>query len=518
MRTIITHLNNVFFFLDNDNANQNNGDDHEKNVARRNVLVGLGGLYGASNLAPLAYAAPIPIPNLKSCGKALKEGSIEVDYSCCPPTPAEWNNIPYYKFPPMSKLRRRPRAQQEYIAKYQLATRRMMDLNEKDPRSFKQQANIHCAYCNGAYKFGDDVLQVHFNWLFFPFHRWYLYFYERILGKLIDDPTFALPYWNWDHPDGMRLPPMFDRRNTSLYDPRRNSHVRNGTIIDFRFGGDEEVSTDVEQTVTNNLTSVYRAMITNAACPLQFFGGRYLLGTNNTKDAGTIEKMPHTPVHMLSVARLWRMDMGNFYSAGLDPVFYSHHANVDRMWNIWKGLGGKKRDIKEEDWLNSEFFFYDEDEKPYRVRVGDCLDTRKMGYDYAPADIPWINCRPTRKGREGKVDSTKFDPENNVFPITNLHKPISFCIKRPKTSRSQEDKIEKEEVLIFKGLKYDSSKYVRFDVFLNEDDNVNADELDKVEFAGTYVNLPHNHAHNNNKKMDNGETFQLDITESLEDC
>ncbi|MFS7947023.1 putative catechol oxidase [Helianthus anomalus] len=42
--------------------------------------------------------------------------------------------------------------------------------------------------------FPDIEIQIHNSWLFFPFHRWYLYFYERILGKLINDPTFALPF------------------------------------------------------------------------------------------------------------------------------------------------------------------------------------------------------------------------------------------------------------------------------------------------------------------------------------
>ncbi|WP_423787665.1 tyrosinase family protein [Klebsiella pneumoniae] len=27
--------------------------------------------------------------------------------------------------------------------------------------------------------------------------------------------------------------------------------------------------------------------------------------------------------------------MGHFYSAGLDPVFFCHHSNVDRMWSEW---------------------------------------------------------------------------------------------------------------------------------------------------------------------------------------
>ncbi|TVU16157.1 hypothetical protein EJB05_39708, partial [Eragrostis curvula] len=35
-----------------------------------------------------------------------------------------------------------------------------------------------------------------------------LYFHERILDKLTDDDTFALPFWNWDSPGGMTLPPI----------------------------------------------------------------------------------------------------------------------------------------------------------------------------------------------------------------------------------------------------------------------------------------------------------------------
>lgn len=64
-------------------------------------------------------------------------------------------------------------------------------------------------YLLGAYHqkgFPDVELQVHSSWLFFPFHRWYLYFFERILGKLIDDESFAIPFWNWDAPEGMKMP------------------------------------------------------------------------------------------------------------------------------------------------------------------------------------------------------------------------------------------------------------------------------------------------------------------------
>nr|XP_016448022.1 PREDICTED: polyphenol oxidase E, chloroplastic-like [Nicotiana tabacum]WMP39872.1 polyphenol oxidase B [Physalis pubescens] len=501
-------------------------------VDRRNVLLGLGGLYGAANLAPLASAAPVPPPDQKSCGTATITDGPAVPYSCCPPKPDDMDSVPYYKIPRMSKLRKRPPAQdvsEEYIAKYQLATSKMRELDKDpfDPLGFKQQANIHCAYCNDAYTMGDQKLQVHESWLFFPFHRWYLYFYERILGSLIDDPTFALPYWNWDHPSGMRLPPMFDVEGSSLYDARRNPHVRNGTIIDLGFFGDE-VKTNEIQMITNNLLLMYRQMITNAPCPLLFFGEPYRFGSKPNPGQGTIENIPHTPVHIWTgtvrctdlgnCVPSYGEDMGNFYSAGLDPVFYSHHANVDRMWNEWKALGGKRRDLTDNDWLNSEFFFYDENRDPWRVKVRDCLDSKKMGYDYEPKATPWRNFKPGKKTTPGKVNLRSVKPASKVFPLSNLDRAICFSIERPATSRSQQEKDEFEEVLTFKNLKYDDSKYIKFDVFVNADKTVNADDIDKKEYAGSYTSLPHVHGPNSGNHAVEVQEFKLAITELLEDC
>ncbi|KAM3252903.1 hypothetical protein P3L10_006973 [Capsicum annuum] len=316
-------------------CNANSTGEHDKNLEanldRRDLLLGLGGLYGAANLAPLAASAtPIPIPDLKTCGPATKTACPDnptIPYSCCPPPiPTNYDTIPYYKVPTMTKIRMRSPAQnadEEYIAKYNLAISKMKELDKTEPLNplgFKQQANIHCAYCNGAYLIGGKQLQVHNSWLFFPFHRWYLYFYERILGTLIGDPTFALPYWNWDNPKGMRLPPMYDVEGSSLYDERRNPHVRNRTIVDLGSFG-EEVQTTELQLLTNNLALMYRQMVTNAPCPLLFFGSPYVLG-NNIDTPGTIENIPHIPVHIWTGTEAGKPlpngekscgeDMGNF--------------------------------------------------------------------------------------------------------------------------------------------------------------------------------------------------------------
>ncbi|GJM93000.1 hypothetical protein PR202_ga09511 [Eleusine coracana subsp. coracana] len=98
-------------------------------------------------------------------------------------------------------------------------------LPRSDPRSFYQQANVHCAYCSGALRQPgrpELPLQIHFTWLFFPFHRAYLYFFERIAAKLLGDPGFALPFWSWDVPEGMRIPDEFADPASPLYDTRRN--------------------------------------------------------------------------------------------------------------------------------------------------------------------------------------------------------------------------------------------------------------------------------------------------------
>ena len=66
------------------------------------------------------------------------------------------------------------------------AYKAMRALPATDPRAFAHQANIHCWFCGMSE-------QIHGSWRFFPWHRAYLYFHEKILGGLIKDPSFALP-------------------------------------------------------------------------------------------------------------------------------------------------------------------------------------------------------------------------------------------------------------------------------------------------------------------------------------
>lgn len=268
-------------------ATSNNDPSEEQSSLgmfdRRNVLIGLGGLYGVAGLGndPFAFGAPISAPDLTKCGKAdLPAGAKPTN--CCPPASSK---IVDFKLPPHSNapLRVRPAAHladKEYIAKYSKAIELMKALPEDDPRSFMQQANVHCAYCDGAYHqvgFPDLELQVHNSWLFFPFHRYYLYFYEKILGKLIGDPTFALPFWNWDAPAGMQMPAMYTNPKSSLYDKYRNANHQPPTLVDLDYNGQDPTTSKSEQ-LSSNLTIMYRQMVSNSKTAKLFLGNAYRAG------------------------------------------------------------------------------------------------------------------------------------------------------------------------------------------------------------------------------------------------
>lgn len=498
----------------------------ERNASRRNVLIGLGGLYGAASLAadPFAFAAPIQAPDVSKCGPAdLPSGATPTN--CCPP-PA--TTIVDFKLPaPSNSLRIRPAAHlvdDAYKAKFTRAVQLMKALPDDDPRSFKQQASVHCAYCDGAYDqvgFPNLELQVHNSWLFLPFHRYYLYFYERILGKLINDPTFAMPFWNWDAQGGMRLPDIYTDPTSPLYDTLRDGSHQPPTMIDLDFNGTDSNIPDSQQ-LSQNYTIMYRQMVSNSRTPRLFFGNPYRAGDDPDPGAGQLENIPHGPVHVWTGDRTQPNleDMGNFYSAGRDPIFYAHHSNIDRMWTLWKTLGGRRQDITDTDWLNASFVFYDENAQMVRVRVRDCLDATKLGYTYQTVDTPWLNSRPTprlakvaRKIKKLVVANAADHSHSpgDIFPA-KLDKIIKVMVKRPKKKRSKKEKDEKDEILVIEKIEVERDVFAKFDIYINDEDDPKSTP-ENTEFAGSFVNVPHKHKHGKKIKTH----LNLSLTEILED-
>ncbi|CAN1149787.1 Polyphenol oxidase, chloroplastic [Linum perenne] len=488
--------------------------DHANSSTRRGIILSLSaGLYGATALTrspPKTLSDPIPAPDPAQCGPAdLPVGAAPTD--CCPP-PA--TVIKDFTPPPTSggPPRVRPAAHlvdDAYMEKYERAVELMKGLPDDDPRSFTQQADVHCAYCGGAYPqvgFPDVEVQVHDSWLFFPWHRFYLYFHERILAKLIDDPTFTLPFWNWDAPAGMQIPSIYTNPNSPLYDPFRNPSHQPPAVVDLDWSG-EDVPISPEDQIANNLIIMYRTMVSNGKTATLFLGSPYRAGDQPSPGSGSLETTPHDHVHVWTgdSRQPDGEDMGNFYSAGRDPIFFAHHGNIDRLWNVWTTLGGKMRvDFDSVDWLDSAFLFYDENAEPVRVRVRDCLDSGKqLGYVYQDVDLPWIEAKPrppTPKRLTKNVAANVFtrssrkrsaNGEATSFPMTLDGEKVSVTVNRTKKSRSKEEKEAEEEVLVVEGVVIDVEKFVKFDLYVNSEADVAPPGPASTKCAGCYVNVPH---------------------------
>ncbi|CAN0843729.1 Polyphenol oxidase latent form, chloroplastic [Linum grandiflorum] len=516
------------------NITCNATSDQENNnpTSRRDLLLGIGGAAAAAattfTVDP-SFARPIKGPSIDTCVLATAK---QLKLQCCPPSFAG-KEIADFQLPSASEpLRiRRPAhlasKDPEYVTKYEKAIKAMKCLPNDDPRSYVQQARVHCAYCNGSYVQADDSnkgLQIHYSWLFLPFHRYYMYFYERILGKLIGDPTFAIPFWNWDHEDGMAIADMFLVPESPLYDPLRNPNhvIPPSNLLDLDWNKIDVKDRTKEEQVRINYAKVYKNMVSGAKKRSEFFGAKYRAGSDVPERAssGSCENL-HNPAHIWvgDNTRSLGEDMGNFYSSGRDPLFYVHHGNVDRMWNVWKDIGKFRFDFDDYDYLNASFLFYDENANPVRVKVKDSLDNKLMRYDYEERPLPWRNFKPTPAKAAtvarlfGGEKEANASPTVELTPLTEfplaLDKVTSVSVARPKKSRSAAEKEAKSEVLVVYGIELEGDKVVKFDVVVN-DDPAAPSTPDKSEYAGSFLNVPHD-------AMKFSTNLRLDITELVDD-
>ena len=72
-------------------------------------------------------------------------------------------------------------------------------------------------------------------------------------------------------------------------------------------------------------------------------------------------------------------------TAANDPIFYLHHANIDRLWKRWLDQGGGRQNpLNDTTWMNTAFGFFDEKGLQVQLSGKDILDTvGQLNYCYA---------------------------------------------------------------------------------------------------------------------------------------
>lgn len=287
------------------------------------------------------------------------------------------------------------------IQSYKRAVLSMLALPPTDLRNWYRQALIHILDCP------------HSNWWFLPWHRGYLSHFEKICAQQSGDADFRLPYWDWSASASVPLVlfddelnpanPRFvaawnDFRNDlepavrtwwSTLSPSRLDQLANRKLnsaddvlsramMHFESGhGRRSVDKQHPQLDARGAAVTKEAYIRAAMSPARFedFASGKTAGHSDDGSEGPLESGPHDNVHGFT---------GGFMQAFLspiDPIFWLHHANLDRLWDIWSRkqkakafadlpTGAELARLRNEPFL----FFCDENQMALDKTAGDCLD------------------------------------------------------------------------------------------------------------------------------------------------
>ncbi|MEM8515056.1 tyrosinase [Massilia sp. MP_M2] len=159
--------------------------------------------------------------------------------------------------------------------------------NQASPGSLSYWSNVHVNTCPHGVPY------------FISWHRGYLYHFEQQLRSVSGNPYLTLPYWNYY--SYATLPAEFtDPAPTNpLYVPRQSSNV-------------------------------YGAL---SMAPFASAVRNFQRGKSNAFEP-SIEDV-HNPIHDLIGGVMSTMQ------SPLDPIFFLHHASIDRLTHAWSLLAGK---------------------------------------------------------------------------------------------------------------------------------------------------------------------------------
>jgi hypothetical protein len=232
-------------------------------------------------------------------------------------------------------------------------------LPPEDKRSLISQAWLHCYYCSWRNP-GEDV---HSNWNFLPWHRAFLYFHERIIRKVANRPDFRLPVWDWENEACGDLPDEYYDLNLETF-----KYVK-GYLPTVKLFPD-----------LRKLEPKIRSC--NVAAWLYGDPDGFIGGAAKAGDASSgLHSYVHSGLHGL---------MADIPTAGLHPVFYAHHAAVDRMWDRWWHENPGRRPESDSAWYGQNFVFYDENQNPVSVQTKQFVSPEGLGYVYPQDPVPEI--------------------------------------------------------------------------------------------------------------------------------
>jgi tyrosinase len=280
------------------------------------------------------------------------------------------------------------------ISWYRKAVEALIPRPVTDPTSWRYLAAVHgvpdgMTTPAAAADFWDQCQ--HQSWFFLSWHRGYVAAFEAVIAKTIEGlggpADWALPYWNYSeslssNPNARLMPPDFfaptvDGKPNALRS--RRAEVSNGD-----FGLDDTV-VSLDALTFENFSDSTPGAPTG-------FGGPVTGFHTGGGPSGGLESVPHNAIHTRIGGD--RGFMSFPVTAALDPIFWLHHCNIDRLWEVWRNQGQAFKNPATADWLTEvQFNMHGGDGAPFTYVSAGMLDTTKVlhGYQYDSVPPPAVD-------------------------------------------------------------------------------------------------------------------------------
>lgn len=281
--------------------------------------------------------------------------------------------------------------------------------------------------CEASDPFWSDHMRAHAGPMFLPWHRQFLLMFEDALNS-VSKERIALPYWDWTQP-GSRDAVFRDDFMGGSGDPAQDYAVTTGPFrkgewrLNVRpHGLSDATATDY---LTRNLgpdAGLPDTAKVDAALALEAYDtppwntgsrgsfrnqlegfvdnelsqaasvDRSICGPDGTGGAlslrgGDLHNLvhmwvagPRDPAGSGAIAGT----MGDIMTSPNDPVFFLHHAQIDRVWAQWQERRGVETYLPREGVPNNSLdsVMSPFDEAGLTVAPADVLDVRALGYAY----------------------------------------------------------------------------------------------------------------------------------------
>jgi tyrosinase len=238
-----------------------------------------------------------------------------------------------------------------------------------DPTSWTYQAAMHGTHARSVQPLWNGCQ--HGTWFFLAWHRMFIYYFEQIVRAAVvqagGSADWSLPFWDYGAggqqatlPVGFRNPTVNGSPNP-LFVSQRASGINAGLAL------------------SPAVASATRALRASRFVGTSEFGGGITAVAQFSNGTGQVENQPHNVIHD-AVGGNGGL-MADPDAAAADPIFWIHHANIDRLWFMWSSP--RHRDPTNPRWTGQSFSFFDANGHRVTKTPADVVDiAAQLGYTY----------------------------------------------------------------------------------------------------------------------------------------